>query len=213
MRASARSGFTMVDLMFGLLIVSVLLGSLAMMVGASSSASSAGVSRAELEARVHRALERIANELAEADRDEIAPNPTGPLGESSLTYRCATGWADGESTWGGWRRIELQLDPNETDDGTDEDGDGLVDEMRVVQVLDVGTPDERQVVLVNGVSELLGGEEPNGVDDNGNGLIDESGLCFQANGDAIVIRLTLQARDVERRTLTVTAETSVMARN
>ena len=81
------------------------------------------------------------------------------------------------------QRFEFVYDPDEVDDGQDNNGNGLIDEGRIVWTRNVGAPDERSVVLCHQVREYLEGEVPNGLDDNGNGLVDEKGLSFERNGE------------------------------
>jgi hypothetical protein len=110
-------------------------------------------------------------------------------------------------------QILSELDEGELDDGADNDGDGLVDEGRVVLIEDQGGAAERRVVLTNGVAELQDGEEANNADDNGNGLVDETGLSFSATGETVFVRLTCQRRTDDGRLLVQAAETAVRLRN
>jgi hypothetical protein len=110
-------------------------------------------------------------------------------------------------------QIFSEPEPGELDDGQDNDGDGLVDELRVVEVLAPNTPEERRTVLVSGVTELFDGELANGADDNDNGLINEAGLSFSSDGNVVTLRLSCQRRGEGGRLLTKTAETAVRLRN
>ena len=123
----------------------------------------------------------------------------------------------GQVVWSPLRRLAFEYAPRVSNDGADNNSNGLVDEGRLVLTLDVGTPEERSVVLTNWVPELLEGELPNGIDDNQNGLVDERGFCIQrvadAAGDALLVRLSLQRRDANRRPLTKTIQARVRVRN
>jgi hypothetical protein len=115
--------------------------------------------------------------------------------------------------WSGTIRIRAELERGELNDGKDNDGDELVDELQVVQVENEGQPDERRTVLASGVAELFEGESANNLDDNGNGLKDERGLSFSAQGSVVTVRLSCQRRDDAGRLLSKTAETAVHLRN
>ena len=121
-------------------------------------------------------------------------------------------------------------DPNRTpdsvaltetcEDDVDNDGDGLVDERRVVWIRKPGQPDERRTVLCRDVPKWFEGEIPgNSLDDNGNGLVDGMGLAFDfAEGFPderryVRILLSLETRDGEGRPITTTVERFVSFRN
>ena len=107
----------------------------------------------------------------------------------------------------------LYDETGEIDDGLDNNGNGLVDEGRVVLTENLGGADERDRILARRVRELLEGELDNGVDDNGNGLVDEKGFSFERMGESLVIRMTMERIDVGQRTIERSAQTSVRLRN
>jgi len=183
----ARAGFTLVEL----LISGSFLASLLLVAGLATdrTLSSFRAKRAEQETAVEadRLLRRIAGELAFAARDGLAPATLTAVGSERIEYRVAVGGG----AFGTARVLALESDGGESDNGADDDGDGLVDEQRVVWIEDEGGAGERRVVLGGGLAEYLAGEEENGLDDNGNGLRDERGLSFVLEGDAVRVRLTL----------------------
>jgi hypothetical protein len=122
-------------------------------------------------------------------------------------------WTIKGMQWNPLERLQLELRPTEQDNGVDDDGNGLVDERRVVWFTDPGAAEEREVTVCHWVSELLEGEQANGVDDNGNGLIDEPGLCVTFEDDGALVWLTLQRFDSDRRLLTRTFQRRVGFRN
>jgi hypothetical protein len=110
------------------------------------------------------------------------------------------------------------IEPSETDNGADDDGDGLIDEGMIEFTRDLGAGTERIVRWARGVREYLAGENPNVADDNANGLTDERGLSFSLTGRILTIRLTLQAVGAKGdgasgTVLSRTVETSVRLRN
>jgi hypothetical protein len=149
-----------------------------------------------------------------ADLDSLAGFPASPGHDRTVTYDVIedVSPADGSITWE-TRRLQHQYDPDDANDGLDNDGDGLIDEGRVVLIRDSGGADEQTVVLCSDVREYLEGESADGTDQNGNGLIDERGLCFELAAGRLTIRLTLEVLDAEGRHATRTVETTVHLRN
>jgi hypothetical protein len=96
----------------------------------------------------------------------------------------------GVVVWGAPTRLTFELEPSEADNDADDDGDGAIDEQRLVLTRDVGTLDEVSIVICNGLSEHAAGEIENGLDDNGDGRADEPGFFVRRVGDLLTIRLT-----------------------
>ena len=139
--------------------------------------------------------------------------PDSPYWEESLTLdRLSSVDSDGGL---GWEtiRLEFQYDEGESDNGADDNGNGLVDEGRVVLTRAVGTAEENSVVLCRSVREYLEGEEPNGSDDNGNGLVDEKGFCFTLDGDLLMVRLTIERLNADKHLVSETTYSGIGFRN
>jgi hypothetical protein len=203
------SGFTLLEVALVAAILVAVLAASTGVVGTTGATLATGTSIAALEAKANRVLDQVSSELFQAGLTTL--QPAAPTGSPSLGYRRGAGYADGDNLWGPQRRIELR--PEEAVDGTDNDGDGYVDEHRVVWIEDPGLASERQVTWARGVRANLEGEAPNGVDDNGNGLVDEPGLCFQLQGDALTVRVSVEGRDPAGRFFTRTATTALRLRN
>jgi len=159
----------------------------------------------------------MAHEIGNAGRGSLFPNPQPVpgiqgLGTSTLDFQACVGTAGKVPLFGPVQRLALELEPSELDNGLDDDADGLVDEGLVTWTTDLGGPSPRRAVLATGVGELLEGELANGADDNGNGLTDEPGLVFDADGERLILRLTLQ-RTNDGRVSVRTSETSILLRN
>jgi hypothetical protein len=212
-RVVCRSGFTLLEVVIGALLMALLLGAIGMTVLRGGVAYEAGIAVSATEVKARRVLDRVANEFAAAGVGSLDPPPAGPLGVSSVEFRTCTGVAGGAATWSNDKRIAFAYDPGEVDDGLDNDGDGLADEGQLVLTLDAGLATEQSVVLTGYVRELLEGELPNGNDDNGNGLLDEGGVSFELVGQTLMIRLTLERRDTDNNLLTRTVETGIRLRN
>lgn len=115
-------------------------------------------------------------------------------------------WADGG---GGGTNPEGEV----CDNGLDDNGNGLIDERRVLLVPDTATPAEL-VSLGSQVRELAEGELPNGLDDNGNGIADEAGLWFRHDGSGtLTVSLSLERLDGRGGSIVRTLTTSVRMRN
>jgi hypothetical protein len=115
--------------------------------------------------------------------------------------------------WGPLTELLWEREPAELDDGQDNDGDGLVDEGRVVLVRNSGGVNERRVVLCSGVAEFAQGESAAVGDENGNGLDDERGFSLQRDGELLTVFLTLQEQVESAQVLTTSVRTSLRLRN
>jgi len=212
-RSNASAGFTLVEVLIAAILVSVLFAALSMTMKGGSAAYHQGVSNTTAESQARRGLDRIVAELGDAESTTMLPQPVGPLGSATLTFHRSTGAAGGAITWGADRTIQFQYEAAEADDGIDNDGDGLIDEGRVVLIENAGLPNATTQVLCPNVREYLEGEVPNGVDDNGNGLIDEQGLSFELVGGTLRVRLTVERTNEVGSRVLRTVETSVWVHN
>src|SRR5262249_20398121 len=129
---------------------------------------------AHLDFLAHEALDDVAERLLAADFTSLTPPPVAPPGSAStVDFQCDRGFQNGAVVWGPVERLTFESDPLDPENGIDDDGDGLVDEGRLVWIENPGGPGGRRTVLCSWVSAALEGEIPgNGIDDNGNGLID-----------------------------------------
>ncbi len=191
------SGFSLLELLITVSILSVALGLPLMIFRSSERMQNTVTTRSALQASARLALDRIAGQLESSSLGVIPQSVLGPgLWSSTVDFQRAGDWNGASVDWAPAERIELIASAEDPDDGVDNDSDGLIDERVVVWITDVGLSTERRRVLVKDVPETLAGEiAANGVDDNGNGLRDEPGLCFEFSGEQIVIRLSLQGRD------------------
>lgn len=210
---AARRGMTLVESVISITVV----------VGVMSSVTVTTLSVSEARRELHvgeqidgqgrRALEFLTNELAGAGRSGIYPQPTAPLASSTLRYRMCQGYANENELWSATRKIALELEPGEVDDGSDNNGNGLADERMLVWHRDDGLESERAVVQSHWIRELLEGEVSNGEDDNGNGLVDEEGLCFWFEDGLLEVALTIELPLGDGRVETHTARTTVRVEN
>ncbi len=206
------AGFTLVESLIAATLFALLVLVVAHVSMRATDAFDEGSANEELSSSSHRALDKIASALETAGSGVLA-QAQPMLGASTLNFQEPIGFAGGEIQWGPTTRVALELEPLELDDGLDNDGDGFVDEGRVVWTENPGLANERTVVLCHGVREYLEGEIADGDDDNGNLLLDERGLSFAALDEVLTIRLTCQRLDDAGRVLTKTVETSVLLQN
>jgi hypothetical protein len=109
--------------------------------------------------------------------------------------------------------FSLALEDGELDDGVDNNGNGLVDERKLLMTREPEGGEPLTSALAHGVRELAEGETANGLDDNGNGLKDEAGLSFERKNGRLIVRLSLEQRDGEGHLLVRSLQTSVRLRN
>ncbi len=212
-KGGVAGGFSLVEMMIAVAILSVVLASLGMFELANDRAYRTGTIAAHLEAQAAATIEGIVVELSTVGLETVAPDPLPGVGSETIQYLQASGINGGAIEWTPLRRLSLEYEDREINDGLDNNKNGLIDEGRIVLTEDVGGPGERSRVLTRWVRELFDGEEANGVDDNANGLIDERGFFLERTGETLVVRLTLQKLSAEGRLMSRTARTSVRLRN
>ena len=208
-----KRGFTLVEVVLVVTLFGAVLGSIVAVVRSCTRACAVGSTAAHLEAIANRTLEDIEERLQASGAATVTPALATPFSSPQIDFQRTTGYAGGVAAWSPLERIGFALRPGETDDGIDEDGNGLVDDGRVVWTQDVGLASQRAIPWTDGVSEFLDGEALNNADDNANGLIDERGLCFTVEGASVFVRLTLEGRSANGVLLTKTVEKRVFFRN
>lgn len=206
-------GTTAIELVLSTAILVLILGFAGLLGSTGQGAYLESNAKTGQELRARRALDRVTSELATAGQSTLFPTPGGFFGTDEVTFQQAVGAAGTTAQWGPLTRIRLEYEPGETDDGTDENGDGLVDEGRLVLTRNLGAAGEQSIVMCSGVSELLEGETPAVGDDNGNGLVDEPGFCLSLEDDVLTIRLTLMLTRREGAPRLCTLETALKLRN
>lgn len=209
----SRRGATMVETAVASVGAVMLVGLVATTMHRSNRVFEQTATVSEVDSVAQRAVERVAREFMDADRSTLNMTPT--TGPNAASFCRATGYAAGALRIGARRRIRFEYAPGETNDGRDQNGNGLVDEGRIVLNDDVQTGAGREMVLVENVAERLAGELENGADDNGNGMVDENGLTltYDATTFTLTLRLTLVRLQSDGSVLDRSAETTVRLRN
>ena len=211
---SSRAGFSLLEILISLTMLVTFTGSLLLVLFTGTKTAHTGMARQGVESLARRTMDRIAAELVSSGTSVLVPNPTGAFGSATLTFQCVEGLgANNNAAWGTPRKLALQLEEGENDDGVDNNGNGLVDERALVWTIDPGGAGEQSTIWAHGVREYLEGESPNGLDDNGNGLLDERGLSFVRQAGLLTIRLSLEQVDTERNHLVRTVQTTLRLRN
>ena len=204
---------TLVEIMIAALLLTFVLGTAILATQRSTGAYRRSMINRTVDTLATRGIGRVMRELVAAGRNTLDYSPPGEPHVPTVAFRTAQGWDGTAVVWGPEVRLSWELAPAEVDNGADDNGNGLIDEGRIVRIQNPGLPNESRLVLVNGVSELLEGETFNGLDDNGNGLVDERGFCFELTGDTLTVRLSVERRDSNERLTVRTLENSVTMRN
>jgi prepilin-type N-terminal cleavage/methylation domain-containing protein len=213
-RSGKGSGFTLIELAVSLALFGVIMSITAIVTSTARGAFLETRSGSSTEAKLSIALDRIAVELLTVSRETLIPELTGMINDTSdLSLQQVVGVQNGVAIFGNITTFRFETDPGEVIDGVDNDGDGLVDEGRVVMIRDVGLASEVQTTLCRNVRRHLEGEFAGGGDENANGLTDELGFLIQRVGDVLTLQLTVEQITPEGRELIRTAETSVRLRN
>jgi prepilin-type N-terminal cleavage/methylation domain-containing protein len=213
-RPTPRSGFTLLELSIAVTILALMLSGLALFETANRRTTAQTAAVCGTQERAHRALERVLQELDGASIATLVPDPTGALGSEEVTFQRSAGVdSAGAPLWTTRTRIALLPDVGETLDGTDENGNGLVDERRLEVTYDFGTPDARSVTIAHGLAAMFPNELENGSDDNGNGVIDERGFNLQRVGNLLYVRLAMQSRGPDGKPVGWSANAALRLRN
>jgi len=213
-RAPARAGFTLLELVLAACIFGLLLGGVTYFQSKASSHSREISARSRAETQARRAVERVLDELSGISSALLVPDPIGALGSDQLTFqKPATVSNAGVVAWSTPDRLALALDDGETDNGLDDDGDGLVDERKLVLTRAAGAANQQVVTLCHGIAAWYPGETGNGVDDNANGATDERGFNVQRIGDLLHVRVCVQVAAGAGEVADWTVDTAMRLRN
>jgi len=178
-RLHSQRGISLIEIMVAVGIFTGILGASTAFVQTTGDALTSGTSRSNLTTRANQLAERIADELMRAGLSTISPSD--PAGGPVINYRRAMGYENGTATWGSPLRIEFRPDEDkvvwvrnpglsseqevtwatgirsylegEVANGTDDNGDGVVDERGLSFRLD----DDVLTIMVS-----LEGRDPKG---------------------------------------------------
>jgi hypothetical protein len=205
--------------------VLLLVGLVAEAVTTSRGAYGQGMSSSAVEALARRTLDNLALRLTGASAASVrVDNPAPPPAANVITWidwQTVEGYT-GTALLAPQSRIQLELSPGELDDGLDNNGDGMVDECRLVFVPDV-FGGGAEIGLAGFVTRFAQGELANGVDDNGDGNVDEPGLnlvweplvagATGGRGGRLVLQLTLERSSGPQTRVQRSVSTTVRVRS
>ena len=213
------AGFTLLELVITVALLALIFGTSFALSAGTSGAYAGATDEVELTERASLGTTAIVDALRGGSGTTLS-SPTGPGAPGEVTQAIWFQRAKGFDPLLG----ELELDPLETiafepdagdpEDGADNDGDGLVDEGRVVWTTGVGEVDEHRVVLCRDVLRTGAGElAGNGLDDDGDGVIDEPGFAVVWDIESVQIQLAVGFRSRSGDVLVRSATRAVAFRN
>jgi prepilin-type N-terminal cleavage/methylation domain-containing protein len=211
-RSARRRGFTLIEMAIAIAVFSLVIGSAMTLLLDGQDATRATQQRANAARKAQTALDRAIEELREAS-STVNPDPATPQGTPSLQFQQPLSVAGNAVNWSGMLQLLWESDPADALGGGDNDGDGLVDEGRLVLVRDVGALNERRIVLTGNVPLLDPDELANNADDNGNGVIDEGGFNIRRVDEVFTLRLVVSEPGPGGQRQIGRAEASIRLRN
>lgn len=223
-RARVR-GASLVEILISVAVVLLLLGLVAEAVSTSRGAYGQGMSSSAVEALARRTLDALAMRFTGASAGSVrVDDPAPPPAAGVITWidwQSVQGYAGG-AILASKSRLQLELQAGELDDGLDNDGNGMIDECRLVYVPDV-LGGGAAIGLAGFVTRYAAGELANGVDDDGDGAVDEAGLALDwepvgpgATGDRggrLGLELTLERASGPSNRIQRSVATSVRVRS
>ncbi|QDU65413.1 PilW family protein [Engelhardtia mirabilis] len=192
----SRSGFSLMEVMIALTLLTILVVKGAVLMRMMRSTNSSQTEAMLLNDQANLVLDRISLAIVGSDKETLFPSFENPFHTSAVAYSVSLGLDEnGAIVWG---------DPESI--GLEEDG-------RVVWKQNPDEDDERRLIWSDLVRPFLEGELSNGIDDNGNDLVDEQGLSFVLYKNSVTIRISLGADPTDPESATRTVETTVTVRN
>lgn len=210
---NGEAGLSIAETLVALSIAALVLLSAVVSLSTTGKSAEVTVASSDLNLETNRAAKAIADALRQARLQSMVPVPLAPVGASAIQFDHVVAMNASNPVAGTVSAIRMEEDPREPQNGRDDDGDGLIDEWRVVLVTDVFGAEQRTTVLARDVPALGVGEMANGRDDNGDGLVDEAGLSLSLTGDVMLIRLGGIRQLREGEILQAVSEVSVRIRN
>ena len=129
-----QSGFTLIEVAVSVVLLSILLGLAFNVTMSSQDHMLDEMNLLALESTLSRTVDRMAAELTEASPTSVSPSILD--GSDNVTFNKVTGYSLGAVQLGPAHKFELQMSSGETLNGSDDNGDGLVDEGVVVFTMD-----------------------------------------------------------------------------
>ncbi len=181
-----RRGFTLIEVLIAVTIFTVLVSTVYLMMVSTADRYASGSIQAGLNAQARDLLERITLELSDAGISTL--NPSIPTGATSLTFQRNVGYMGGVIAYGSAVTYAFVTETGEYVNGADDNGDGRVDEGRLVR-----TENNAAVTLSR---DLAAG-----------------GIAFTRSGNSMQIVLVLEKVDERRQVVRSTSTTAIQVRN
>lgn len=192
-----QAGFSLVEVLIASAVLAILVSAVLgiMVVGLQTFNSGNAITVIQNQAR--RIMDSIAKEIQPAGLSTISPTPPalGSAGTHTITFQPCTGYdgaSDPPQQWGNVTTIAFAYDSGETNDGVDNNGDGLIDEGLVTKTV-VGATSSQTKILGHWVKE--------------------NGLSFNLDGTLLTITLEMQKRGGKNELLETSLTTTVQIKN
>jgi hypothetical protein len=127
-RASARGGWTVVELAIALVLLATIAVKATLVLTTANETQGQDSAQMSLEDQARRVLDRIAYAIMGADRETLFPEPVSPIPSTMLRYQVSLGFEDGDV-------IRPYLD-GEVFNGSDDNANGVIDEKGLAFVID-----------------------------------------------------------------------------
>ncbi len=134
MKRTGEAGLTLIEIAVASAIFGLVMGMVFWVILAGQRQVEADAPRAEIQNRARGILDRIAGDLRKAGLGTLTP--PNPVDSSSISFQVVGGYdPDSETVTYDPKVIQYRFEPSATDpvNGADDDGDGLVDEGKLVR--------------------------------------------------------------------------------
>lgn len=191
-----QAGFTLIELMLVCLMMAPVLGALLSVSGVVTGTLTANEGNAAAASQANAASLKVSSWLRPASLTTLkAKTGTAPFADpvddtdyDAAQFRLVVDFAsDLTPQLGSLRTLQFELDPAETRNGNDDDGDGLVDEGKIVMVDDAG----RRMGVAAGVEALT----------------------LRKTGRSWTVTVSAAVRDATGRTHRTTAQQRILIQN
>ena len=135
-------GFTLIELMIVLVIFAIISATALSLLVTSQNTYSSGITIANLENQARTVVEQLVNEIQQSSVSRLSPAPPAlPEYLDAMTYQINTGYNTGTGSiqWSTPISLSFQYADGETDDGLDNNSNGMIDEGFLVRTRDGAT--------------------------------------------------------------------------
>lgn len=202
-RMNSRSGMTLIEVLISASVAAVLMGGVVRSMQTATGLLKSTSTVLDVDRKARKLTQNLRAALENARGSTLNPElPEPDIGAptpfvTDIEFQAVTGWSAGGVTLSPVQRLFVRIEATEQDNGLDDDGDGLIDEMELVHVPDVASGSNVELILARGVLENFVGENGNLIDDNNNGLVDEPGFSITEDNGRLTVRVALGEVDEE----------------